>query len=96
MLRDEFVERIVARSDVHSDFTELMHGYVVMLGNKIWRDKNGLFIFGTENEANSAFYRDMRDELIRQYHIDNNPDGPNGRTEWNDFKRKAGFSIVNV
>lgn len=96
MISNEFAERIVARSDVHENINELMHGYVVVLANKVWRDKDGMFIFQTEEKANSAFYRDMRDELARQYHIDNNPSGPNGRVEWNDFKRKAGFRIVHV
>lgn len=98
MLTDDFVQRIISRADVHSDARDLMHGYVVLLDNKIWRDSNGMFIFPTEDLANRSFYREMRSCIAEQYRRDGNDMSTysDSRSSWMDFKRRAGFRIAHI
>ena len=93
-----FVERILARTKADT-IPNLMHGFVVTLTNdRIWKANDGKFLFLTEDEANRAFYRDMRNELTRQYSIDGTPQDAqdDGRYAWNTFKRLSGFSIKKI
>ena len=93
-----FVERIIARTKADTIPT-LMHGFVVTLTNdRIWKANDGKFLFLTEDEANRAFYRDMRNELTRQYNIDGTPQESqdDGRYAWNTFKRLSGFRIKQI
>ena len=64
-----FVARIIARTKADT-IPNLMHGFVVTLTNdRIWKANDVKFLFLTEDEANRAFYRDMRNELTRHYCI---------------------------
>lgn len=93
-----FVERIIARTKADT-IPNLMHGFVVTLTNdRIWKANDGKFLFLTEDEANRAFYRDMRNELTRQYNIDGTPQESqdDGRYAWNTFKRLSGFRIKHI
>ena len=93
-----FVERIIARTKADT-IPNLMHGFVVTLTNdRIWKANDGKFLFLTEDEANRAFYRDMRNELTRQYNIDGTPQESqdDGRYAWNTFKRLSGFRIEQI
>ena len=93
-----FVERIIARTKADT-IPNLMHGFVVTLTNdRIWKANDGKFLFLTEDEANRAFYRDMRNELTRQYNIDGTPQESqdDGRYAWNTFKRLSGFKIKQI
>ena len=93
-----FVERIIARTKADT-IPNLMHGFVVTLTNdRIWKANDGKFLFLTEDEANRAFYRDMRNELTRQYNIDGTPQESqdDGRYAWNTFKRLSGFRIKQI
>ena len=98
MLTDDFVQRIISGADVHSDAKELMHGYVVLLDNKIWRDSNGRFIFQDEDPANGSFYRDMRSCIANQYRRDgaDMSEYRDTRSSWLEFKRMAGFRIAHI
>ena len=93
-----FVERIIAGTKADT-IPNLMHGFVVTLTNdRIWKANDGKFLFLTEDEANRAFYRDMRNELTRQYNIDGTPQESqdDGRYAWNTFKRLSGFRIKQI
>ena len=93
-----FVERIIARTKSDT-IPNLMHGFVVTLTNDwIWTANDGKFLFLTVDEANRAFYRDMRNELTRQYNIDGTPQESqdDGRYAWNTFKRLSGFRIKQI
>ena len=93
-----FVERILARTKADT-IPNLMHGFIVVLTNdRVWKANDGKFLFLTEEEANRAFYRDMRNELTRQYSIDCTPQESqdDGRYAWNTFKRLSGFSIKKI
>lgn len=93
-----FVERIIARTKADT-IPNLMHGFVVTLTNdRIWKANDGKFLFLTEDEANRAFYRDMRNELTRQYNIDGTPQESqdDGRYAWNTFKRLSGFRVKQI
>ena len=93
-----FVERIIARTKADT-IPNLMHGFVVTLtNNRIWKANDGKFLFLTEDEANRAFYRDMRNELTRQYNIDGTPQESqdDGRYAWNTFKRLSGFRVKHI
>lgn len=93
-----FVERILARTKADT-IPNLMHGFVVTLTNdRIWKANDGKFLFLTEDEANRAFYRDMRNELTRQYNIDGTPQESqdDGRYAWNTFKRLSGYRIKQI
>ena len=93
-----FVERIIARTKADT-IPNLMHGFVITLINdRIWKANDGKFLFLTEDEANRAFYRDMRNELTRQYNIDGTPQESqdDGRYAWNTFKRLSGFRIKQI
>lgn len=93
-----FVERIIARTKADT-IPNLMHGFVVTLtNNRIWKANDGKFLFLTEDEANRAFYRDMRNELTRQYNIDGTPQESqdDGRYAWNTFKRLSGYRIKQI
>lgn len=93
-----FVERIIARTKADT-IPNLMHGFVITLTNdRIWKANDGKFLFLTEDEANRAFYRDMRNELTRQYNIDGTPQESqdDGRYAWNTFKRLSGFRIKQI
>ena len=93
-----FVERIIARTKADT-IPNLMHGFVITLTNdRIWKANDGKFLFLTEDEANRAFYRDMRNELTRQYNIDGTPQESqdDGRYAWNTFKRLSGFRIKHI
>lgn len=93
-----FVERIIARTKADT-IPNLMHGFVVTLTNdRIWKANDGKFLFLTEDEANRAFYRDMRNELTRQYNIDGTPQESqdDGRYAWNTFKRLSGFRVKHI
>lgn len=93
-----FVERILARTKADT-IPNLMHGFVVTLTNdRVWKANDGKFLFLTEDEANRAFYRDMRNELTRQYSIDDTPQESqdDGRYAWNTFKRLSGFRIKQI
>lgn len=93
-----FVERIIARTKADT-IPNLMHGFVVTLTNdRIWKANDGKFLFLTEDEANRAFYRDMRNELTRQYNIDGTPQESqdDGRYAWNTFKKLSGFRIKQI
>lgn len=93
-----FVERILARTKADT-IPNLMHGFVVTLtNNRIWKANDGKFLFLTEDEANRAFYRDMRNELTRQYNIDGTPQESqdDGRYAWNTFKRLSGYRIKQI
>ena len=93
-----FVERIIARTKADA-IPNLMHGFVVTLTNdRIWKANDGKFLFLTEDEANRAFYRDMRNELTRQYNIDGTPQESqdDGRYAWHTFKRLSGFRIKQI
>lgn len=93
-----FVERIIARTKADT-IPNLMHGFVVTLTNdRIWKANDGKFLFLTEDEANRAFYRDMRNELTRQYNIDGTPQESqdDGRYAWNTFKRLSGYRIKQI
>ena len=93
-----FVERIIARTKADT-IPNLMHGFVVTLTNdRRWKANDGKFLFLTEDEANRAFYRDMRNELTRQYNIDGTPQESqdDGRYAWNTFKRLSGFRIKQI
>ena len=93
-----FVERIIARTKADT-IPNLMHGFVVTLTNdRIWKANDGKFLFLTEDEANRAFYRDMRNELTRQYGIDGTPQESqdDGRYAWNTFKRLSGYRIKQI
>lgn len=93
-----FVERILARTKADT-IPNLMHGFVVTLtDNRIWKANDGKFLFLTEDEANRAFYRDMRNELTRQYNIDGTPQESqdDGRYAWNTFKRLSGYRIKQI
>lgn len=93
-----FVERILARTKADT-IPNLMHGFVVTLTNdRIWKANDGKFLFLTEDEANRAFYRDMRNELTRQYNIDGTPQESqdDGRYAWNTFKRLSGFRVKHI
>ena len=93
-----FVERIIARTKADT-IPNLMHGFIVTLTNdRIWKANDGKFLFLTEDEANRAFYRDMRNELTRQYNIDGTPQESqdDGRYAWNTFKRLSGFRIKQI
>ena len=93
-----FVERILARTKADT-IPNLMHGFVVTLtNNRIWKANDGKFLFLTEDEANRAFYRDMRNELTRQYNIDGTPQESqdDGRYAWNIFKRLSGYRIKQI
>ena len=93
-----FVERIIARTKADT-IPNLMHGFVITLTNdRIWKANDGKFLFLTEDEANRAFYRDMRNELTRQYNIDGTPQESqdDGRYAWNTFKRLSGYRIKQI
>lgn len=93
-----FVERILTRTKADT-IPNLMHGFVVTLtNNRIWKANDGKFLFLTEDEANRAFYRDMRNELTRQYNIDGTPQESqdDGRYAWNTFKRLSGFRVKHI
>ena len=93
-----FVERIIARTKADT-IPNLMHGFVVTLTNdRIWKANDGKFLFLTEDEANRAFYRDMRNELTRQYNIAGTPQESQNddRYAWNTFKRLSGFRIKHI
>ena len=93
-----FVERIIARTKADT-IPNLMHGFVVTLtNNRIWKANDGKFLFLTEDEANRAFYRDMRNELTRQYNIDGTPQESQNddRYAWNTFKRLSGYRIKHI
>ena len=93
-----FVERIIARTKADT-IPNLMHGFVVTLTNdRVWKANDGKFLFLTEDEANRAFYRDMRNELTRQYNIDGTPQESqdDGRYAWNTFKRLSGFRVKHI
>ena len=93
-----FVERILARTKADT-IPNLMHGFIVTLTNdRIWKANDGKFLFLTEDEANRAFYRDMRNELTRQYNIDGTPQESqdDGRYAWNTFKRLSGYRIKQI
>ena len=93
-----FVERIIARTKADT-IPNLMHGFVITLTNdRIWKANDGKFLFLTEDEANRAFYRDMRNELTRQYNIDGTPQESqdDGRYAWNTFKKLSGFRIKQI
>lgn len=93
-----FVERIIARTKADT-IPNLMHGFVITLTNdRIWKANDGKFLFLTEDEANRAFYRDMRNELTRQYNIDGTPQESqdDGRYAWNTFKRLSGFRVKQI
>lgn len=93
-----FVERIIARTKADT-IPNLMHGFIITLTNdRIWKANDGKFLFLTEDEANRAFYRDMRNELTRQYNIDGTPQESqdDGRYAWNTFKRLSGFRIKHI
>ena len=93
-----FVERILARTKADT-IPNLMHGFIITLTNdRIWKSNDGKFLFLTEDEANRAFYRDMRNELTRQYNIDGTPQESqdDGRYAWNTFKRLSGFRIKQI
>ena len=93
-----FVERIIARTKADT-IPNLMHGFIVTLTNdRIWKANDGKFLFLTEDEANRAFYRDMRNELTRQYNIDGTPQESqdDGRYAWNTFKRLSGYRIKQI
>lgn len=93
-----FVERILARTKADT-IPNLMHGFIITLTNdRVWKANDGKFLFLTEDEANRAFYRDMRNQLTRQYIIDGTPQDAqdDGRYAWNTFKRLSGFSIKKI
>ena len=93
-----FVERIIARTKADT-IPNLMHGFVVTLTNdRIWKANDGKFLFLTEDEANRAFYRDMRNELTRQYSIDGTPQElqEDDRYAWNTFKRLSCYRIKQI
>ena len=93
-----FVERIIARTKADT-IPNLMHGFVVTLTNdRIWKANDGKFLFLTEDDANRAFYRDMINELTRQYNIDGTPQESqdDGRYAWNTFKRLSGYRIKQI
>lgn len=93
-----FVERILARTKANT-IPNLMHGFVITLTNdRVWKANDGKFLFLTEDEANRAFYRDMRNELTKQYSIDSTPQElqEDDRYAWNTFKRLSGFKIKQI
>ena len=61
MIPEQIIERTL--HDNVCDFGNLFHGWMCVVGNKIWKNDNGVFLFEDRTAANQAFYNSMRWKL---------------------------------
>lgn len=102
-MTEEVKNRIVQNLSVFG-INEAIHGFVVMLDNKIWKNRYGAFIFDSRQEANQAFYNGTRWQVTRiasaAIYGTNSHGWPQeydrSRELWMEFKRAANFQIVEI
>ena len=103
MIPEQIIERTL--HDNVCDFGNLFHGWMCVVGNKIWKNDNGVFLFEDRTAANQAFYNSMRWKLrsiVANYNRMNNltPDNPSyliaDRYFWERFKSEIGFQLKHI
>ena len=96
-MTQESLNESLSRINIKS-FEQLMKGYIVLVGDKIFVDDNGCFIFDTRQIATNRFRSCCR-YRVRNV-VNNNEDPQNFSTrclnlrEWLQFKRDANVRIV--
>ena len=78
----------------------MFHGFIIILdGNKVWKNDNGLFIFDSRKQAMTAFYNTMKWKCARMAGAvgsDGYPRYDRSRETWMAFKRAAHFEIKAI
>ena len=96
-MTQESLNESLSRINIKS-LEQLMKGYIVFVGDKIFVDDNGCFIFDTQQIATNRFRSCCR---YRVRNVVNNNEDPQGFSirclnsrEWLQFKRDANVRIV--
>lgn len=80
-------------------FRDMCHGFVVTIDGKVWRNKEGQFMFLTEKDANTSFRNEVR-RLVTNVHFVKNTPYPDTmadkKREWAKFKSDIRFEIKYV
>lgn len=102
-MTEEVINRVLQQMNLFGP-NDALHGFVVMLNNKIWKSRDGAFIFESRRRANQTFYNQERWYFTRTvstalYGLNSYgmPEHYDHSTRlWNEFKSSVNFKIVEI
>lgn len=75
---------------------DVMHGYVVLILDRVFKTPSGKFLFESRQQANQAFYNTLNFIVLTRYREDESMRGHSTRYIWDRFKRDCGFTIKHI
>lgn len=75
---------------------EVMHGYVVLISDRVFMTPSGKFLFESRQQANQAFYNTLNFKVLSRCRGDESMRGHSTRYIWDTFKRESGFTIKYI